>query len=804
MTASLCGSISGKNGIIAVLKTILLQANLQYSVLKIKNEEIAGEVGFSQGRYITGAFIENIGATGLKALKGLLQVRQGEYEYRTVSDDSIADLNQGMHFDIKSLIDLNSSQDSEENAATLILPVEELSSANMKDASQTEDFFNIKLSQPKKIAIYCISIILIGVMAIVVPLILSARYAKKAENLANAQLYERALSKAKRATILNPFSPKAHRIKGFIHEQLGQNSQALAEYNFVLKMHPQDRFALRHGSEVLLKLGKYPDAIGHLNQIITFMGKDTTPGIYYLRAIAHQRSGDTAAAIKDCNYVLKSDPLNVHLLIVRANSYRQAKQIDKAIDDYDLAIKLGLQDANTYFARGLCKKALRQYGGAIADFSQALKLKLDDPVILSARGLSYERVNDFTNACRDFERVQKVDPLSPNALFSLLERARLHSKERQYETALKDLNGAESIGKPDANFLAERAEIYMHLSDYEKAAKDYSEAIKKDPDSLRSYLGLAVCHSQNSNLQAALKDIEHDIKLQPNNARFYTYHALYGLLYGNRQSVEEDLYNAIKLNKNNGSAYMCRGVLHMQKHEYVSAKDDFDLALLYDPNLSEAGKLKEIAIDRLKKRQTGSSSPQLSDAGTLENKDDKKLLKSGTFKQLLAAGYEQLKNGDCDRAINLLEAAVHRDPNNVSARRYLSHAVAMSGDYAVCIIQLHELARLDPDNTDDLRFLADTYIKAEKRGEAINTYNRYLQIKPEDCGVRCSLAMVYAANGSLDKAKEICLDGIQRATSASNAAAAAKYKATLQAIGNAVVQPSTAVHKKINEDDLGG
>lgn len=136
---------------------------------------------------------------------------------------------------------------------------------------------------------------------------------------------------------------------------------------------------------------------------------------------------------------------------------------------------------------------------------------------------------------------------------------------------------------------------------------------------------------------------------------------------------------------------------------------------------------------------------------------------SQTVGQLLQRGYEQMRKGNYELAVRTLAAAVHADPDSVSARRYLAFALMRNGSLHDAMYQLLTIQRMAKASPFDNYTLGEAYSKMGKLTEAEACFKEALKTNPNYDPARASLIKTLSSTGKYDEAFSECLTGYKAA-----------------------------------------
>lgn len=159
-----------------------------------------------------------------------------------------------------------------------------------------------------------------------------------------------------------------YRYRGQAYAMLGKSDDAIADFTFVLGVHPNDAVIL------------------------------------YQRGLAHYSKRDTDKAIADFTAAINSKPDFAEAYANRGENFQNLKQFEKAIADYDAAVRIRPDYEMAFNDRGSAEAALKKYGEALADLNKAIELNPSDPYAWDNRGwLSLDK-RDFQSAIADFQK----------------------------------------------------------------------------------------------------------------------------------------------------------------------------------------------------------------------------------------------------------------------------------------------------------------------------------------------------------------------------------------------------------------
>lgn len=182
---------------------------------------------------------------------------------------------------------------------------------------------------------------------------------------------------------------------------------------------------------------KYKEALANYNWVLELEPDD--PNALYNRGLVYIRLERYEEALVDLNRSLKLRPDDPDTLVVRGVIYGHLKRCEEALADHNRSLELRPDDPGTLNNRGLTYDDLERYEEALADFNRSLELRPDDPDTLNNQGITYIRLKRYEEALDDFNRSLELKPDNPSTIYNV---ACLFSLQRKTDDALAYLEKA--------------------------------------------------------------------------------------------------------------------------------------------------------------------------------------------------------------------------------------------------------------------------------------------------------------------------------------------------------------------------
>jgi thioredoxin-like negative regulator of GroEL len=118
-----------------------------------------------------------------------------------------------------------------------------------------------------------------------------------------------------------------------------------------------------------------------------------------------------------------------------------------------------------------------------------------------------------------------------------------------------------------------------------------------------------------------------------------------------------------------------------------------------------------------------------------------------------------LDAGQIGSAIRILETCRERAPERVDILESLAFAYAAQDDPVLASLTFIEIAELVPERAEYLLYAAESLLEADDPKGAVDQYQAYLDLRPDDRAVWVTLADLEVRQGQLNKALEALLEG---------------------------------------------
>jgi tetratricopeptide (TPR) repeat protein len=271
---------------------------------------------------------------------------------------------------------------------------------------------------------------------------------------------------------------------GQVYHRLGQDEQAVVEYNRAIEINPLDPNAYIGRGDCRVSLGDHEQALADYNEAIR-LGPDHSRA-YSSRGKLLEAMGQDAKAETDYDRAIQLDPSFTYALRLRAALLSRRGQNDRAIADVDSATRLRPDDASGYKDRGGVLVRLGQYQQAIDTLNRAIELDPNRAAAYLNRGAAYNGLRQYERAIEDLNKALALDPKNAGAHTNI---GLAYYMIGQYERAIEDLSEAVRLAPQNAIVHLNRGNIYARLGFRERAFGDYETVTRLDPRLIAFYGG---------------------------------------------------------------------------------------------------------------------------------------------------------------------------------------------------------------------------------------------------------------------------------------------------------------------------
>lgn len=517
---------------------------------------------------------------------------------------------------------------------------------------------------------------------------------------------EMAEAQFKRALALDPNDRRPHQRLGYIYDRTGRTDEAVVAYKIGRGRGPAGRL----GVNVLLgdlynRWGRFAETIDLLEEPVV---SDTrTPIAHTVLGSAYLGTAKFPEAVRELEIARELDPGSVRNLLALAVAYQGTEQSGESREALEEVIKRKPDWAGGHQYLGDLEVLEGNLDAAIECYQRAADRSEDTSRMrdrIAAIHLSLKRYDEAIPILE--EMLESWE--STFAVYDALSRAYAGSDAPDAAEAL--LVRAREVFPGDPLPFYKLGDLNAQRGRYEDAIEQYGKAMAMAPDDDRWLRGLAYAHNNLEELPVAIEYAERAVAARPENPDNR-------LILASLHEKAGRIETAIGLYKEVLRNYPW----------HVTAQHNLAMIDLASGD-------RRAALFRV--RQIRQNNPDL-DPG-------------------LAVSLARICHdaGAADKAIELYEEALAKDPENIVALNNLALLRADARYYDRALELAEEAYALAPEAGHILDTLGWVHYRAGAIDQAVSHLERAMELEPQNPGMRYHLAVVYRATGRTKEAGE--------------------------------------------------
>lgn len=346
------------------------------------------------------------------------------------------------------------------------------------------------------------------------------------------------------------------------HQQAGQLPQAEALLRKILKVQPNQPFALQLLGVIAHQVGQLDTAIRYLCEAIAIL-----PNVAQFHANCAEmcrQAGQLGDAVQYGENAVKLDPNSAQAHSNLGIAYYDSGDLDKAEASQQRALKINPVMPQALNNLGSIQRDRKQYPAAIEWYKKAIEHNPD----------YLESINNLGAVLTESERPEEALPILLQVI-----KARPHYAEAHCNIAC----------------------AFLSMEDFKRAEVGYKKALELKPEYPQALEGLAKLHQELKDLPQAQAIAEHALALAPQRAEV---HSLLGGIYMEQSFPEKarTAYDqALAINPLLLSAHLGKGHLLMERGDMAAAEASFNTALSLNPD----GLSARLSLTQVRKTKPG-------------------------------------------------------------------------------------------------------------------------------------------------------------------------------------------------------
>jgi tetratricopeptide (TPR) repeat protein len=399
------------------------------------------------------------------------------------------------------------------------------------------------------------------------------------EDLIRSHQYSQALEATRSGLRQNPRDVRLLTLQGIVLSLQGSKQEALAAFDKVLKVSPENPAALRGEAEILFER-QDPRAVPVLQQILSVDPKDQTAN--EMLGLLEAKQGDCRAANE--HFLLSEVTAGTHAESLKAYAYclMQTKQPDQAVSVFERLAALFPAESYPKYDLAVALLEAGQNQEALKVLEPLLAANQSDPDILSVASEAYEAAGDTPKAV---DLLRKAIVFNPTVPAYYVAFAAISLDHESFQVGIDMINAGLARIPDDPSLYLSRGLLYAQLAQYDKAEVDFQHADRLDSKQSVSAYFSDLAEISKNNPEKALVDVRAQLKDHPDSASLH--YLLAKLLWNQNRSAQESIEEATKaleLKPNMIEARDLLGSIYIDQQKYDLAASQCRLALKDSPS----------------------------------------------------------------------------------------------------------------------------------------------------------------------------------------------------------------------------
>jgi tetratricopeptide (TPR) repeat protein len=578
------------------------------------------------------------------------------------------------------------------------------------------------------------------------------------------------------------------RLRALIRMDAGQLDAALADMTASLALSPNDPNSLQLDGDVLIKMGRIPDAIAVFKKVLAIdpHSRFALTSLGY----ASRAAGDNASAESYFNLLAKNYPTSYVPYLALGDLYTSLREYKKAEDSYAHGYALAPQNAlivsggmnaaieahdlplaGTWERRSTDKMAMvpqilrekERYYSFMGDSQksadlgrQAIKFlpnERDVAVYLGYDLLHLNQWDELQALTTKYENAFPKDPDIP------LLAGYVDKHNGDLEQAVKEFTEALNRDPTVVTAHTNRGFVLNDLHQPARAAADFEQALQADPKNVEAHMGLAFADLNLHRPLDAIKQTQLAEAVAGDSELVHTIRATaYGRIGLLGKSAAE--YNAaLKFDPTDGTLYLGLANIYFSERRYREAVQQLQTASKYLPENASIYALMARANANLHERDAALQDVQLAEKYAGHGPQNSASDPSALSDIYVATGQALTTLGDQKGAMEQFSKALQAPGSNrVSVRLAIASLMAQQNQTEDAERQV-ALAQLEVEGGDTPPPTGDQYVAAAGIFQQLHEYElseTYLEKAKSagapDVAVRIGMANSYLALGETRRA----------------------------------------------------
>ena len=300
--------------------------------------------------------------------------------------------------------------------------------------------------------------------------------------LASQNKYEEAMSYFDKAERENPMETDVYLAKGLAYANMDELDKAKEQFEKALKINKSLGVVYYHLGSIAILQEDVALGFENYNKAISNGFDDAQ--VYYSIGLLHEESDSYELAIRNYTKAINKDPMRPDIRLRKAQIQIQSNLMPEALQTLDETILTNPDIFEGYHLKFTLLLELKQFDKAEETLNLATELFPTDPgFILDRASLlsALDQTDESMSLLDDLENAPGTDDDVRRAI--CLERAKIHALNEDVDSAITDLNKANSMFEDfDSEIMFLLSNCYLAATNFEKLLEVSSEIIEKSEE----------------------------------------------------------------------------------------------------------------------------------------------------------------------------------------------------------------------------------------------------------------------------------------------------------------------------------
>ena len=527
--------------------------------------------------------------------------------------------------------------------------------------------------------------------------------------------FNEAEQQLRRATQVEPKNPQPFAMLARLYLTLGQKDKAEAALKEGKQVSKDNAEGYRMLGDYYLGIGEEEEALGEYASLLREHPQDLRVKKNYVQLLILRNRLEEATTLN--NEILKRNANDVDSLICRGQILTRQGHSNDAIRPLESALETEPDNAVAHYFLGIANSQLGNLQRAESECREAARLRPEMSEAQQALAGVALRKGDVDQVYESGEALIKAEPSSPLG-YVLRGTAKLSRKD--IAGGEDDFNKAIKVAPRNPLGYARLAAWRFATKRFDEAEKLYERALELDPNFAAALEGLLEVYGPSKQPSKVLARVKAQIARAPNNSIYYLLLAKALLIEKDVERAEAAAQKAADLDKTNLQALLLLGELQGARGSAEKAIATYQQSIQTNPRDVRA----YVLLGELEHERGNWQMARAEYQKALQVQPDYPPAANNL-------AYLMLEHGlNTDLALSLAQAARRGLPASPAAADTLGWALYNKGAYRSAIDLLEEATKKAPQNANTHFHLGMAYAKMGNRERAKTELERTLHIDP--------------------------------------------------------------------------